>query len=69
MNSSGTTYVIKFIQKGAGRRAGTNYLREANKIGKVPIYEDQPQGPFWMSHKQNKPSPGEYVLTKVSIDR
>ena len=71
--NSGTSFTSLLIRELSKTDSGSNYAYEtdAGRAGfKYPIYEDMPEGPFWV----NKAEPGleyeytlptEYVLTKV----
>eukprot|EP00553_Chaetoceros_curvisetus_P014290 CAMPEP_0204640536 /NCGR_PEP_ID=MMETSP0717-20131115/47783_1 /ASSEMBLY_ACC=CAM_ASM_000666 /TAXON_ID=230516 /ORGANISM="Chaetoceros curvisetus" /LENGTH=280 /DNA_ID=CAMNT_0051660997 /DNA_START=1 /DNA_END=843 /DNA_ORIENTATION=+ len=62
--NSGTTYTIRFVKVSTGKRVGTNYHKEANKVGKLPIFDDQPEGPYWGT-LNDLPVAGEHVLVKT----
>jgi hypothetical protein len=74
--NSGTSFTSLLIRELSKTDSGSNYAYEtpSGRAGfKYPIYEDMPEGPFWV----NKAEPGleyeytlptEYVLTKVRKD-
>jgi hypothetical protein len=45
--NSGTTYTIEVIRKSSLTTTGTNYGYEVPELNPVPIFPDQPTGPFW----------------------
>jgi len=71
--NSGTTYTSHFIRQATQTKTATNYaelrlsrqvlIGEENKES-IPIFEDQPTGPFWNDGNETTPSSG-YVLTKT----
>jgi hypothetical protein len=66
--SSGTSYTLALVHSVTNLSLATNYGKEASQNGTIdplPVFEDQPQGPFWLNTGGEKSGPG-YLLTKVS---
>lgn len=71
--NSGTTYTSHYIRKTTQTKTATNYaelrlgrrviLGQENKES-IPIFGDQPTGPFWNDGDETEPTSG-YVLTKT----
>lgn len=70
--NSGTTYTSHFIRKTTGTRTATNYaeLRLSRNVllgletkESIPVFADQPTGPFWNDGNETRPTSG-FVLTK-----
>ena len=71
--NSGTTYTSHFIRKTTGTKTATNYaelrldpevLRGRQSKESIPVFDDQPAGPFWADSNETEPQHG-FVLTKT----
>lgn len=71
--NSGTTYTSHFIRKATQTKTATNYaeliLSREVLLGQkskesIPIFDDQPTGPFWADSNETEPKSG-FVLTKT----
>lgn len=60
--NSGTTYTLQLVQQAGQTLMGSVYQRESTGI---PIFEDQPKGPYWLYGEQEFRLPSNYVLTKT----
>lgn len=66
--NSGTTYTLKMIQDLTLLRTASNYQHEFTGMGPIPVFEDQPGGPFWPERvldEVEKMHPRQYILTKT----
>jgi len=63
--NSGTTYTLALMEQVTNSSMATNYMGDVlQPVPDVPIYEDQPQGPFWRG-LADKPLPETSVLVKT----
>lgn len=63
--NSGTTYTLALLEKVTKSSMATNYQGDVlQPVPNVPIYKDQPQGPFWRG-LEDKPLPETSVLVKT----
>ncbi|KAL7560454.1 hypothetical protein ACA910_020499 [Epithemia clementina (nom. ined.)] len=72
--NSGTTFTMHHIMKLGMTYAATNYgqegtLPDSNASGPIPVYDDQPGGPFWLSSSSQDNHdvtyPSRFVLVKT----
>ena len=75
--NSGTSYTSHFIRKATGTKTATNYaeLRLSRQVllgheskESIPVFSDQPTGPFWTDGNETDLESG-FVLTKVRVNR
>lgn len=73
--NSGTSYTSQFIRKVTGTKTATNYaeLRLSRQVllgleskESIPVFDDQPTGPFWTDGNETQLESG-FVLTKVRL--
>ena len=63
--NSGTTYTLALMEQVTKSSMATNYMGDVlQPVPNVPIYDDQPQGPFWRG-LSDKPLPETSVLVKT----
>lgn len=63
--NSGTTYTLALMEQVTKSSMATNYQGDVlQPVPDVPIYDDQPQGPFWRG-LADKPLPETSVLVKT----
>lgn len=71
--NSGTSFTSRLVRDATKTDSASNYADEtpSGEDGlRLPVYEDQPDGPFWIKPEANPDfkEPTEYVITKVRID-
>jgi hypothetical protein len=54
-----------FSDKPAATNYGAETFHKNNVEQMLPVFDDQPQGPFWLGQPFER-QPGEFLLTKVS---
>lgn len=68
--NSGTSFTSRLVRDATRTDSASNYADETptgqNGL-RLPVYEDQPDGPFWIKPEANPEftEPTEYVITKV----
>jgi hypothetical protein len=63
--NSGTTYTLALMEQVTESSMATNYMGDVlQPVPHVPLYQDQPQGPFWRGPSV-KPLPETSVLVKT----
>lgn len=77
-HSSGTSYTLEMMHTITNQSMATNYGKEAinpeNSFPRRPVFDDQPQGPFWLSdttmtNSKTIATPSNNIITSSNSQR